>query len=499
MRLPEDDARRLLLVRAIEAEDPTATLLTREDRDHATGAALVQSGDHGDGAAFLASRARFAMDRLTARYPAVAQVERCAAWPSWIDPSLAMAALLLGWASNEVFDGRRLNVLSFPLLGMLVWNLSVYALLLITALRSLVPRPDAAPAGPVARLIARAAQPLRQPAGSQPTVARGLARFVNDWARFTGPLNGARARRTMHLGAAALAAGTVLAMYASGWDVEYRAGWESTWIRDPATLHALLSTVLGPASFATGIALPTVAELPALDWGAGRPGVPAAPWIHLYAATALLFIIGPRLLLAGLEAGRVARGRQRVRVPGTEDFYVRTLLRSVEGGGAAVRVVPYSFNVPDDAQRNLRRLLTDVLGERTRVTIEPPISYGGEDDWLAGAGIEARDDDYIVLLFNLSATPEAENHGALVGGVQRRLAEAKRDAVVAVVLDEAGMRRNLASAGETRLESRREAWRAMLRPYGAEPTAIDLGSDNIMLLGQTLEAGLTRSTVGRAA
>jgi len=347
--------------------------------------------------------------------------------------------------------------------------------------------------------VARAAQPLRHPPTAQPTLARGLARFVNDWLRYTARLNRARVRRALHLAAAALAAGTVLGMYASGWDVEYRAGWESTWIRDASTLRALLSAVLGPASALTGIALPSASELPALDWGAGQPGVNAAPWIHLYAATASIFIIGPRLLLAAAEAVRVAQGRRRVRVPGTEDFYVRTLLRSVEGKGAAVRIVPYSFNLPDEAQRALRRLLTDVLGERTRVSIDPPIVYGGEDEWLTGAGIEQRDDDYVIVLFNLSATPEAENHGALVAGLRQRLTKARHDAVLAVALDEAAMRRHLGGHGEARLDARREAWRAMLRPLGVEPIPLDLASDNTMVLAQTLEAGLTRSAAERAA
>jgi hypothetical protein len=504
LRLTEDDARRLLLVRAIEAEDPAGTILTREDREHATAAALTQTGAAASGQAsreaFLARRSRFALDRLAARYPAVVHAEQRARFPGWLGWTLPLAALLIGWASNEVFDGRRLNVISFPLFGMLAWNLVVYVLLIAGTWRALAPRrADRVPSGPIARLVGHAVSSLRGRTDAQPTLARGLRRFAADWLGHTASLNGARMRRAMHLAAAALAAGVVLGMYASGWDVEYRAGWESTWIRDPATLHALLSAVLGPASAVTGISLPSAAELPALQFGPGRPGVNAAAWIHLYAATALLFIIGPRLLLAGIEAARVARGCRRVRVPGTDDFYVRTLLRSVDGAGATVRIVPYSFNVPDETQQRLRRLLADVLGERTRVTIDPPIAYGGEDEWLAAARAGLRDDDYLVLLFNMSATPETENHGALVAGLQQRLASAGRGVVLAVLLDEAAMRRHHGGHAGARLETRREAWRAMLRPHGLEPVSIDLSDDKLASLAQALEAGLIRSSSEQAA
>lgn len=496
----------MLLVRAIEAEDPAATLLTRDDREYATGAALAQVGaDAGrapDRGAFLAMRSRFALDRLESRYPSVGQAERRARWPGWIGWTLPLAALAVGWASNEVFDGRRLNIISFPLVSLLAWNLVVYAFLIVGALRAVAARARGGePGGSIAGFLARLARPLRPPPSAQPTLARGIARFVADWLRFSSALNRARASRTLHLAAACLAAGVVLGMYASGWDVEYRAGWESTWIRDPGTLHALLTAVLGPASSVTGIALPTAAELPALNWRAGHAGENAAPWIHLYAATALIFIVGPRLLLAAAYGAQAAHGRQRVPVPGAEDFYVRTLLRSVDGAGASVRVVPYSFALSEAVQRIMRRLLTDVLGERARITIEPAIAYGGEDDWLANAHVERNDDDYLLVLFNLSATPETENHGALVAGIRQRLAKGRRGAAFAVLIDEAAMRRHLrAQAGaEARLEARRQAWHAVLRPHGLEPVLIDVDGDNPSALAQSIEAGLMRSTTERAA
>jgi hypothetical protein len=73
--LSEDDARRVLLVRSIETEDSDSVVLTRDDRQYATSAALSaaplrEQSDRRETGAFLAKRAGLALDRLMARDPA---------------------------------------------------------------------------------------------------------------------------------------------------------------------------------------------------------------------------------------------------------------------------------------------------------------------------------------------------------------------------------------------------------------------------------------------
>jgi hypothetical protein len=319
-RLDENSARRLLLVRAVESEDVAESLLTREDRHYATAAATAYApmaeqdtgsrrSRHGD-EAFLARRSEFALSRLEPRYPAVGQACRSARWPRWINWALPLAALVLGILSNEI-DGRRLNIVAFPLIGMIAWNLLTYLVLLAGFLRRLVPggqhpvRPNR-----LARLLERAAVRVHGQPGAQP-LGRALRRFAADWLHFSSGLNYSRASRTLHLSAALLAAGVLVGMYWRALGLEYRAGWESTYF-DADTLHGLISLVLGPASALTGIALPEPAELQTLRWRAdGSGGENAGPWIHLYATTAFLFIIGPRLVLAAWHALRAARLRRR--------------------------------------------------------------------------------------------------------------------------------------------------------------------------------------------
>jgi hypothetical protein len=474
----EDDARRVLLVRAVEIEDSAEALLTREDRQAATAAGLADGFDpsrNGD-ERFLAQRAAFAFGRLTTRFPLIEQACRASQWPRWLGWAVPGVALLLGVATNEVGNGKRLNLIAFPLIGMLAWNALVYLWLIVSALRRRRP-------SRVGAWIARWAGPRideHQPLG------RALARFGRDWIGAAGRLTTARVSRSFHLGAAAFAIGVVANLYLRALGVEYRAGWESTFLQAP-TVHALLGIALGPASAVTGIALPTPEHLAGLRWSEG-PGEVAAPWIHLYAATAALFIVAPRLLLAMASGGNVARLKRGVPVPGREDFHVRRLLRAAQGGAAEVRVLPYGFTPPDTTRRTLAELLTAALGDGTRTQVDAPIPYGGEEEWLARARL-TDGLDHLVILFNLGSTPEAENHGALVAGVQKLLAG--RGTALSIVLDEAAFRER--SGGGDRLDVRRQAWERMLATTGEHPFAADLSQARDANLVRRLESALVRS------
>ncbi|HEY0026490.1 MAG TPA: DUF2868 domain-containing protein [Allosphingosinicella sp.] len=499
----EEGARRLALVRAIETEDSAEALLTRDDRLSATGIALTEVGPEGDrrNAAsredrFLERRSFLALERLAARYPAVAQAERRARWPGWINWALPVAAFALGMASN-IIDGSRMSIIAFPMLGMLIWNLTVYALIAAQALRKLTSRKCAPRARSAARLLDRITGASKGAAAAQQPLAGALLRYLKDWVSWSAPLTNARAARLFHVAAAALAIGLLAGMYWRALGTEYRAGWEST-LLGPQAVHGLIHLMLWPASLLTGVALPDVARVASLRWGAGSLGENAAPWLHLYAATAVLFIIGPRLLLTAWNALRAARLAAHFPVPGTGDFYVRRLLRSLRGDAPVVRVIAYSFHPPEKTQRQLEALLGDVLGAKTRVTVEQPIAYGEEDEWLAKLDFVGGDADHLVVLFNLSATPEAENHGALVTGLRRRIAEAKSGAALTVLIDESAMRQRLGSEGAARLESRRAAWEAMLRQHHAAPLSLDLDAE-LASLARPLEAALLHAHAGTPA
>src|SRR5690606_6496729 len=320
--MTEDDARRALLVRAFETAVPPQEAWTDEDRDWASRAAAEVEGERASTETFVARRARLAVERLAARDRGVQRLMRALTWRPWVGWALVLAALAAGVAADAIGAGQRINVLAPPVLALVAWNLVVYAATGLRALASLWGRPRQP--GALARLLARAAHAGISPRGAD---AGGgpLARFAADWARASARLNATRVARILHLSAIAFALGALAGMYLRGLGLEYRAGWESTFL-DAARVRALLGFALAPAAWLTGIALPDVARLEAIRFPASS-GEQAATWIHLYAVTTGLAVVLPRLLLVAIA--RFRERRLATRFPmSLDDAYFSTLARA---------------------------------------------------------------------------------------------------------------------------------------------------------------------------
>lgn len=267
--------------------------------------------------------------------------------------------------------------------------------------------------------------------------------------------------------------------------LEYRAGWESTFL-DPGTIERVLGFVLGPAAALTGIELPDSARLEAMRLGAGGTGENAAPWIHLYAVTLALVVLVPRALLAlgtGWSARRLARA---LPVP-LDEAYFQRLGRLVTGETARVRVVPYSYQLSPQATLGLEAVLRRVFGGRVEVSIAPAVAWGGEDALprdLAPDGPLA----LVLVVFNFAATPEPENHGALLAAL---LAGAGARAPLLALADESGFRARF-PADSLRLTKRREGWRTLAGERGVGLVFADLEQPELAIAEAELNEAIER-------
>ena len=102
-----------------------------EDRAWATRAALEVAGTDAAPDAFVARRASLALERLRSRYPVLARALHAVTWRSWIAPALALAAFALGVAADQLGPSKYVNILAFPLLALIAWNLAVYVLVVL--------------------------------------------------------------------------------------------------------------------------------------------------------------------------------------------------------------------------------------------------------------------------------------------------------------------------------------------------------------------------------
>jgi hypothetical protein len=450
----ETAARAVLLVRAIEISDPAGEVFSRGDRRLATREARDAQGDHGSGSeVFLARRAEFALERLTSKYPGLARFN------AFSGRGVTLLALIggfgLGAASNALGESHRINIIAFPMLSVLAWNLAVYAGLAIEKLRSPTPHTESHPLRHALAALMLKMGAIRH---SPSVLVSATKRFIAEWIVLASPLYSLRARRVLHTAAALLAAGAVAGMYVRGIAYEYRAGWESTFLSE-GSVRALLAVVLGPAAALTGIELPDERALTALRWSPEQVGENAAPWIHLYAITVAIVVIVPRLMLA-LAAWRKERSLSRNFPLVLEDAYFRRLVQG--GAPETVRVVPCSYQPAEHVVSNLRTAIAATLPQ-SETEIDTAVAYGEEENYLSALNSATSGlPDHLILLFNVATTPEAENHEFLVAGVQRLIDEQRGARHLIALVDESSYRERFS---EERIAERRRAWRELLLPY----------------------------------
>lgn len=533
LRLAEPDARAVTLVRAVEETDRAGVLLPLERRraataaaraggtetsradagvgtgrvaaaraetggadadgaetDRADGAETGRAGAGGAGHAgrsherWLAARARALRAELARELP---YLDRFLRWSSpvrgLLGPALAVA-FLAGLLTNALGPARYVNVLAVPLLGLVAWNVTVLLLGLLARFLPLGRRAlgDGKPRfvrlleGQARRLLDR----LPERGGEDPARAelakRSLARYLELWLPVAAPLETARGRRLLHAVSLVVIAGVVAGMYLRGLAFRYEATWESTFLSGEA-VDALLGVVLAPASWVSGIAIPSAAaiETPA-------PPGDAAPWIHLYAVTAALFVVLPRAALALVEhlrAARLARGL-RLALPAA---YLRRLLAAIDTAERRLEVLPYSYRPSARAVETLKQLLYDLFGPRAEIRVASPLDYG-----VRAEAVEPGTGRLRAVVFGLAQTPEVEVHGELIAGLRDALPDGQ---TLLAIVDAGPYRERLADGvrGAERLAERRRSWDRVARDAGLAALHVDLSDEPTDdVLARALEA-----------
>ena len=484
----EEAARRVLLVQAIEEVDRQGRLLPLEERERATSAARQSEGD--DPVPFLAHRASRLIERLAPRHPWVETVLGATRFPAGAVWALLLAAGAAGLLTDALGPERRINILSVPILGLILWNLAVYAgRLALAALdatrrgRPARPRPEPTAGtthGWTRLLMAwaerRARRQVRPAATEEDDPAwPAVGLFLRRWRPLAVPVLAARVQVLLHVGAALLALGVLGGAYGRGLAFEYRATWESTFM-DAGDLRVVLVVLLGPASHLLGEPIPDAAGLAALR----APGSgDAAPWIHRYALTTLLAVVVPRLALAAIALRRARRLSAHRPVDLRSAYFVR--LTAAGRALARVLVVPYGVRLSSTGEQAVAALLRSLAGGAAEIGIAPSVPYGGDgaavpetEPAAAGAGAP---ETWRAVVFNLAQSPEDEVHGAVLQELAAWVARGGGDRRRAVALvDGASYRARLTGTGaETqRVADRRRAWDRVAARAGTPLVHLDL-------------------------
>ena len=445
MPFDENTALEVTAVRAIECADHSQALWNDADRAWASRAAAEMAGEGGAPEAFLAARARLALQRLADRSKAFSRAVSALRWRPWVGVIFVAAAIIAGIAINQVGGSKQINLLAPPLFALLAWNVVVYTVIVFGFI---VRYGEAADLGPMRSVLTRiAGGRARQGRGE---LAPAITEFVGDWSRLSTSLYAARAARIFHVAAAAFAAGLVAGLYVRGLALEYRATWESTFL-SAETVRAVLAITLAPGAAITGIPMPSLADVERIRTPSGEN---AAHWLHLMSATVTLVVIVPRLVLA-LWAWMLERHRAKHLPIALDSPYFARLLRGFHGGPVYVRVVPYSYTLPPAAAAGVERVIRSIFGANASLTVETPVAYGGEDALARNAKFESSAN--VIAVFNATATPEVEAHGVFLA---RLGASAGPGGTLVALIDESTFRERWGDE-PTRLEERRAGWRAL--------------------------------------
>jgi hypothetical protein len=342
----------LLLAHAIEQTDLAGDAVSHDDRTQASleaadGRPLPVADNapaqiNGDTERFLVRRADVLLARLRVRSPGIDRVLAAAAGASGLDRAVLVLGFILGVALAFA-DGGRIDIFAYPLIGLVLWNLIAYAVLIVRTFRT----PGKASAETVAflrdgffrrwlarlyanRVRARIDAFITHSIGFNAPLAPGLRRFAADWCEVGRPVFRERVRRLLHLAAILAAAGLMAGYDFRGWILRQAAGWSST-VFGPSSAHTALVTLYGAASGVSGVRIPSAQDLLALAWTSQTTGGgPAGQWLYLIDWTAILYIVLPRLMAVILTTLTLWRRSLTLRTPASFSGYLTAVLRPRE-------------------------------------------------------------------------------------------------------------------------------------------------------------------------
>ena len=470
----ETAARKIVLMRAIENADISQQLLSEEDRLYAGKSAydLAQweAADRKSAvtpALFLEKRAEQILKKMTERAPAFEAVIKPRGTLRALGLALPTLAFLAGVLADRIGNPHRVDLLSAPLLIILGWNLAIYLLLLFWGLAQAFGKPRTYSGFFRRWAQASTAKPRKLPS----TLATAVTRFAAEWAALSLPLTRTRLGRTVHLSAAALALGAICSLYLRGLLSQYQAGWESTFL-DAAQVHALLQIVFTPATWVFQLPGFSLADVRALQGTVSTSAEKGALWVHLYAATLLLLVMLPRGALAWVGHLRQNKLQQNFPLDLGLPYFSKLTARLGLTTPAVLRVLPYSFTLDEARDAGLTAVARALLGEQARVMLRPVTAYGEDFDTApparATSGSKAAQ---TALLFNLSATPELESHGAFIDQMAHG-----NPAGLLVFVDESAYLERLGNqgGGDARQRERIALWQQFCEQHKVQARIVNL-------------------------
>lgn len=461
IRLPAAAAADTVLAEVLETGGSPAW--SDEERDRATVDARRLTGPEVPAAAFLPVRARLVAARLREDAPKPADIKRVSYPTGAFALVIILGAYLLGaFTDRFTTDGARINLLSAPVLLLILWNLAVYVMLLLSALGLFKKGLGL----PIRRSLTAAVAKAGIPALKKSAVK---ARFRARWTELMLPSLALTVSKILHFAAAAFAVGLLTSMAVRGIGTAYTAGWESTWFgASPETVKKVFDVLYG---WVPGLgAIPDAAGVAAMRFDAGG-AADSAPWIARLMALIALTVIAPRIVLGLIASWRAKKARLTLTLDTGTPYYRAVLAKAEETGEVAALVVAAGggAEASEPWASFASHLALAAKGARTaRLSCDP----WSQDIAQALAPLSEAGSVLLAIGIDPMATPEEEVHLAMLKKAAQWCAE-RRSPAPAVLLDTSEMAKRFGAESPS-LSSRTSLWEAAASSCGCAAVAADL-------------------------
>ena len=472
------DIQKIVIAQAIEESDSGEDLVSDSEKrlaGAAAGAPLNENAGSAERSAFLAKRADQIVKTAESKFKGDQAWLRATPFRprfSLFALVITVLAAIIGYLTNELDPKGLINLLKFPLIGIIAWNLLVYLFELFVVFRK-----NGATTG-LSGILCRALFPPAVPSpkteSERNVEFRSRSLFHSRWRHLNLPPLAARIKSLLHFTALVLAASAIAGMYVKGLAKEYNAVWESTFFQNGAQLRPFIHAVLGPAASLQGNELPDAAELDQLHWTKAKGAKKednAARWINWYALTIAIYVLIPRMLLAVFWHFRSAKMERSLPFREISPHYFDRILAASTGDSLNIVLVPYAHKAGENVTQGIRSHMEKEFERPVTVHWQEGVVFGEEET----AEVEIAANQLPMLLFNFASTPEKETHLALF----QRLRETNpdKDRPYQIVLDCEAFDRKSESFNDAdeRRTARLEAWKKL---FAAENCKIHVISDH---------------------
>lgn len=419
-------------------------LLSPQDASAVTKEASKQVGEASDPAAFLSVRAALLAKK---HFPQNADAPKML--KTWaVTSAVLLLSFIVGLAAQQIAsDTHRINLLSPPLILFILWNLAVYLCLFASFITKTALKREVT--SPIRRHLSNLILKIVRRSGKEKTTVA----FWSEMIPMCRKSIGAYVAFLLHGAAVMLTLGFIAGMSLRGFSTAYTAGWESTWLSDkPEAVLAVLNFFYGWLPFAdTSL---TITEVKGMQFVGSQTGTAGAPWMIAIMASAVIFVVIPRCILAAAAALRQRKAADNLALNLNQPYFVN-LIRQWRGKKMNIQVIPFATALSATEKSGLESIASELgLGAPSFDFVETVF----EDDKLP----ELKGESECWAVFSMGATGESDVQGVFIEDLKKLCK--KQNALLRVFVNSASFEKRFSSV-PARIEERARSWKEFLKAH----------------------------------